>query len=112
MFIPGALIICTSITTSFYKSAGEDKSNLDLLRSLAIDNWPEEDLCSEAERGRAVSDLDFFTLLPPLAGCLPFKDDTDTTTSVDTPSCSADKNMGLASESRVVENLVLEETLI
>lgn len=53
-----------------------------------MDNWPDEDRCSEADLGLAVSDLDFFTLLPPLAGCLPLSDDTDTTTSVDTPSCS------------------------
>lgn len=34
-----------------------------------------------------LSDLDFLTLLPPVAGCLPFSDDTEITTSVDMPSC-------------------------
>lgn len=43
-----------------------------------------------------MSDLDFFTLLPPVAGCLPFKDDTDTTTSVETPSCSVHGKVFLA----------------
>lgn len=75
-----------------YKSAGEDKSSRDFLRSLETDNCPEVDLCKEADRERAVSELDFFALLPPLAGCLPFNDDTDTTTSVDTPSCSKHTN--------------------
>lgn len=53
-----------------------------------MDSCPDEDLCKEADRGLSVSELDFFTLLPPLAGCLPFNDDTDITTSVETPSCS------------------------
>lgn len=64
-----------------------------------------------------MSDFDFFTLLPPLAGCLPFNDDTETTTSVDTPSCSVrlitspalfKKNFGLVSLSDSFDLLDLE----
>lgn len=55
---------------------------------MATESCPEEDRCREAERGRSVSDLDFLTFEPPVAGCLPFSEDTDITTSVDTPSCS------------------------
>lgn len=82
------LSLHNDISRVFYKSAGEAKSNLDLRLSRVTDNCPEDDLCKEDERGLELSDLDFFTLLPPDAGCFPFNDDTDITTSVDTPSCS------------------------
>lgn len=95
--------ISTVISNQNYGSAGEFKSRRDFLRSLPIDNCPEDDLCMEEDRGRAWSDLDFFTLLPPLAGCLPFNDDTDITTSVDTPSCSIHKSYVISSRKLQVQ---------
>lgn len=71
-----------------YKSAGEARSNRDRRLSRDVESCPEDDLCKEEDLGLELSDLDFFTLLPPDAGCFPLSDDTDITTSVATPSCS------------------------
>ncbi|KPI96037.1 hypothetical protein RR46_06771 [Papilio xuthus] len=70
-------------------AAGEPRSSRERRRSRAAHSGPEGERCREAERARDGSDdLVFFALSPPEAGCLPFRDDTDTTTSLEIPSCS------------------------